>query len=441
MAPIEPASTGSDAANARHDAAAASNDRTGAVGESGAPRIDAATARPDAASALGVLGRFLVLGCVGFGGPTAHIALFERELVVRRRWIDARGFASLLALSIAIPGPSSSQLGFALGYQRAGLLGGVAATVGFTLPSLMLMTCAVLGLSHAADARTAGWMLGLHAAAAGVVMLAIIAMARSHLAGPGRATIAALATIVALTSQAPWLPIATIASAACLGLLLRPDALPHEEPPPLRTPSRATTTVAAVLLVVLLASSFVLSNTPDRGARLLAALIQAGSLVIGGGHVVLPLLERSVVDAGLLDQSLFAGAYALSQAVPGPLFSIASFLGATHGLPGGNLSLFAWSAACTTALMLPGMLILLVTMRGWHGLAAWRSAGRMLAGVAAAVAGLLAAAWIDPIARSLDWGDRTTVPCIVVVVVLSRLRVPMPIVIALCAGVGWLLGP
>jgi chromate transporter len=409
--------------------------------EPGTTRVDAATARRDAVNALGVLGRFLVLGCVGFGGPTAHVALFERELVVRRRWIDPHGFASLLALSIAIPGPSSSQLGFALGYQRAGLLGGLAATVGFTLPSLVLMTCAVLGLSHAADARAAGWMLGLHAAAAGVVMLAIIAMARSHLVGTGRASVAVLATIVALTCHAPWLPIATIAAAACLGLLLSPDARPHEAPPPLRMPSRATTAVAAVLLTALVAGSLVLSTMPDRGARLLAALIQAGSLVIGGGHVVLPLLERSVVDAGLLDQSLFAGGYALSQAVPGPLFSIASFLGATHGLPGGHLALFAWSAACTTALMLPGMLILLVAMRGWHGLAAWSGAGRMLAGVAAAVTGLLAAAWIDPIASSLDWGGRTTVPCILVVVVLSRLRVPMPIVIALCAGMGWLLGP
>lgn len=402
---------------------------------------DPATPTGDARTALGVLGRFLVLGCIGFGGPTAHIALFERELVVRRRWLDPRAFASLLALSIALPGPSSSQLAFAIGHQRAGLPGAVAAAVGFTLPSMLIMTGAVLGLSHAADARSAGWMLGLHAAAAGVVMVAIVAMARSHLVGPGRTAIAVLATIAALVFDAPWLPVATIATAAALGQLLTPDARPREELPQLRLPSRSEATAAGAILAVLLAGSFVFAAMPDRGARLLAALIQAGSLVIGGGHVVLPLLERSVVDAGLLDQSLFAGGYALTQAVPGPLFSIASFLGATHGLPGGSASLLAWSAACTVALMLPGMLMLLVAMRGWHGLATWSGAARSLAGIAAAVTGLLAAAWIDPIATTLDWRGAVTIPCVLIIVASVRLRVPIPIAIALCAGWGWLLGP
>lgn len=400
---------------------------------------DPANLRSDARTALGVLGRFLILGCIGFGGPTAHIALFERQLVVRRRWLDPTAFASLLALSIALPGPSSSQLAFALGHQRAGMLGALAAAVGFTLPSMLLMTGAVVGLSFAADARSAGWMLGLHAAAAGVVMLAVIAMARSHLVSPGRAAIAAGATIAALGCHAPWLPIATIVLAACLGQLLSPDARPHDEAPSLRLPSRAATVMAGVLLVALIAGSFVLSILPDRGARLVAALIQAGSLVIGGGHVVLPLLERSVVDAGLLDQSLFAGGYALTQAVPGPLFSIASFLGATHGLPGGTASLLVWSIVCTTALMLPGMLMLLLAMRGWHGLAAWSGTSRALSGVAAAVTGLLAAAWIDPIATTLDWRSSVTVPGILIIVASVRLRLPIPLAIVGCAAWGWLM--
>ncbi|MBM4110390.1 MAG: chromate efflux transporter [Phycisphaerae bacterium] len=395
----------------------------------------------DARTALGVLGRFLVLGCIGFGGPTAHIALFERELVVRRRWIDPRSFASLLALSISLPGPSSSQLAVAIGHQRAGMLGAVAAAVGFTVPSTLLMIGAVVGLSHAADARSAGWMLGLHAAAAGVVLVAIIAMARSHLVGPGRTTIAVMATVAAIAFHAPWLPIATIAVAACLGQLLSPDARPHDDAPPLRVPSRAATVVAGVLVVALISGSIVLSTLPDGGARLVAALIQAGSLVIGGGHVVLPLLERSVVDAGLLDQSLFAGGYALAQAVPGPLFSIAGFLGATHGLPGGATALVVWSAICTIALIAPGLLMLLVTLRGWHGLAAWSGAARSLAGVAAAVTGLLAAAWIDPIATALDWRSGVTIPCVMIIVASARLRVPIPVAIALCAAWGWLLGP
>jgi len=402
---------------------------------------DPATPTRDARTALGVLGRFLVLGCIGFGGPTAHIALFERQLVVRRRWLDPTAFASLLALSIALPGPSSSQLAFALGYQRAGMLGALAAVIGFTLPSMLLMTGAVVGLSHAADARSAGWMLGLHAAAAGVVMVAVIGMARSHLVGPGRAAIAAAATLAALACHAPWLPIATIAMSACLGQLLSPDARPSEDAPRIRLPSRAVTATAGLLLAVLAVGSFVLSAMPDRGAHLVAALIQAGSLVIGGGHVVLPLLERSVVDSGLLDQSLFAGGYAMTQAVPGPLFSIATFLGATHGLPGGTMSLLVWSAACTAALMMPGMLMLLVAMRSWHGLAAWSGAARSLAGVAAAVTGLLAAAWINPIATTLDWRSVVTIPCVLIIVASVRLRVPIPIAIALCAGWGWLLGP
>lgn len=403
-------------------------------------QADQATPPSDARAAIGVLGRFLVLGCIGFGGPTAHVALFERDIVVRRRWLDPRAFASLLALSIALPGPSSSQLAFALGHQRAGILGAVAAAIGFTLPSMLLMIGAVVGLSHAADARSSGWMDGLHAAAAGVVMVAIVAMVRSHLVGPGRTAIAVLATIAALVFDAPWLPVATIAVAAALGQLLAPDARPREELPQLRLPSRGEATAAGAILAVLLAGSFVLAAMPDRGTRLVAALVQAGSLVIGGGHVVLPLLERSVVDAGLLDQSLFAGGYALTQAVPGPLFSISSFLGATHGLPGGTAALVAWSTACTIALMLPGMLMLLVCMRGWHGLAAWPGAGRSLAGVAAAVTGLLAAAWIDPIAMSLEWRGSVTVPCVLIVIAAARLHVPIAIAIAACAAWGWLLG-
>jgi chromate transporter len=402
---------------------------------------DRATPTGDARSALGVFGCFLVLGFIGFGGPTAHIALFERGLVTRRRWIDPRAFASLLALSIALPGPTSSQLAFALGHQRAGLPGALAAAVGFTLPSMLIMTGAVVGLSHAADARSAGWMLGLHAAAAGVVMAAVVAMARSHVIGPGRCAIAAAATVAALACDATWLPVVTIAAAACLGLLLAPDAQPDDQTPPLRLPSRAAMVTAGVLLVAMIAGSFLLGAMPDRGARLVAALIQAGSLVIGGGHVVLPLLERSVVDAGLLDQSLFAGGYALTQAVPGPLFSIASFLGATHGLPGNSLSLLVWSVACTVAVMLPGMLMLLMSLRGWHGLATWSGAARSLAGVAAAVTGLLAAAWIDPIATTLDWRGAVTIPCVLIIVMSARLRVPIPIAIVTCAGWGWLLSP
>lgn len=401
---------------------------------------DPANPTSDAHAALGVLGRFLVLGCIGFGGPTAHIALFERDIVVRRRWLDPRAFASLLALCMALPGPSSSQLAFALGHQRAGLLGALAAAVGFTLPSMLLMTGAVVGLSYAADARSSGWMDGLHAAAAGVVMIAVVAMARSHLVGVGRTSIAVLATIAALLCHEPWLPIATIALAAGLGQLLSPDARPHEEASALRLPSRAAASMAGVLLVALIAGSFALGTMVDPGSRLVAALIQAGSLVIGGGHVVLPLLERSVVDPGLLDQSLFAGGYALSQAVPGPLFSLASFLGATHGLPGGNASLILWSALCTTALMAPGMLMVLIALRHWHGLAAWSGASRSLAGVAAAVTGLLAAAWIDPIAASLAWRGKVTIPCVLIMIAAARLRVPIPLAIMTCAAWGWLLG-
>ena len=312
----------------------------------------------------------------------------------RRRWLDEHAFAELVAVTNLLPGPSSSQLGIAIGTLRAGPPGGVAAWVGFTLPSAAAMAALGLGIGRA-DVSDAGWLQGLELAAAAVVLTAVIAMARSLAPDLPRLAVAAGAAAVALLVAGPLGQTLTIVAAGVLGALafrrlVQPVTLD------LRLPfgPRAAAACLAALAVLLVGLPVVRDVTGSQAAALAAAMTRAGTLVFGGGHVVLPLLDESVVEPGWVDEEEFLAGYGAAQAVPGPLFTFSAYLGAVerpepNGVPGAVLAL--------VAIFLPSFLLLGGVLPLWSSLRRRASLQAALVGVGAAVVGLLAAAFWDPV--------------------------------------------
>ena len=339
----------------------------------------------------------LRLGLTSFGGPVAHIGYFRDEYVGRRRWLDEHAFGELVAVTNLLPGPSSSQLGIAIGTLRAGSLGGLAAWLGFTLPSAAAMTALGLGIAGA-DVSGAGWLHGLELAAVAVVLAAVIAMARTLAPDLPRLALAVATSAVALLVTGPLAQTLTILAAGIFGAIafrrfVRPVAFD------LRWPLGPRAAIACLLtLAVLLVGLPVLRNSTDsHAAALTAAMTRAGTLVFGGGHVVLPLLDASVVEPGWVGQEEFLAGYGAAQAVPGPLFTFSAYIGAVqspepNGVPGAALALVAIFAP--SFLLLGGVLPLWARARRYPALQA------AVVGIGAAVVGLLAAAFWDPVLTS-----------------------------------------
>ena len=277
-----------------------------------------------------VLGVAARLGITSFGGPIAHLGYFHEEYVVRRKWIDEKSYADLVALCQMIPGPASSQLGIAIGIERAGLLGGVAALIGFTLPSAIALTGFAL-LVHGSVVGTAGWLHGLLVVAVAVVAQAVWSMSRTLTPDAPRASIAFSAAIVSILLPASLTQILLIVAGAIVGLLLlRTDT---EDKPNRPTSIETTGRVAAIaclaLFVLLLIGLPVLrAAMHSQWIALIDSFYRSGSLVFGGGHVVLPLLQREVVPTGWISNESFLAGYGAAQAVPGPLFAFSAYLGA-----------------------------------------------------------------------------------------------------------------
>lgn len=340
---------------------------------------------------------FLRLGLTSFGGPVAHLGYFREAFVVRRRWLRDDAYADLVALCQFLPGPASSQVGMALGLQRAGLPGLLAAWCGFTLPSAVLLVAFALLVSGTPDLADAGWLLGLQAAAAAVVAQAVLGMARSLTPDRRRATIAAAAAIVVLLVPGPGPQVALIAVCGVVGAVwLRGVVAPPEDVADADVAVRLPRWVAVSALVafaaLLVAAPVAASGTG--AVRLFGVFAQAGSLVFGGGHVVLPLLESQTVATHLVGHADFLAGYGAAQAVPGPLFTFAAYLGAVaDGSPSGLLG----AAVALVAIFLPAALLVIGALPFWHVLRALPWARRVLAGVNAGVVGLLAAALWDPV--------------------------------------------
>jgi len=331
--------------------------------------------------------KFLALGCVSFGGPAAHIGYFRIAFVQKLNWIDNDSYAKLVALSQFLPGPGSSQVGFAIGLRRAGIFGGVAAFLGFTLPSfLLLYLLAVIGLDASDHGVFTGIIVGLKLLAVVVVADACISMFKSFCQDKLSISLAVGATILLLVYPSLWTQMAILIIAGCMGACFR-----RTERVEVRSNKRLRISLVPFILFLVIFIGLPLLATNNQILKLFSDFYYAGSLVFGGGHVVLPLLQQSVGDAISTDQ--FLTGYAAAQAVPGPMFSLATYLGASL-LPDNQ---FLAATVATIAIFSPGFLLILALQNTWESLTNIPSIEGAVAGINAAVVGLLLAALYQPI--------------------------------------------
>jgi chromate transporter len=380
-----------------------------------------------------VLLAFLRLGLTSFGGPVAHVGYFRDEFVMRRRWLDDRAYADLVALCQFLPGPASSQVGIAIGLSRAGYLGALAAWTGFTLPSAVAMVMFAYGV-RALGGGGAGWLHGLKVAAVAVVAQAVLGMMRSLVPDRERASVAVAATILVLAFPTAWGQIGAIVLGGLAGVLLL-RAVPGGEHAALPLAVRRTTGAGllATFFVLLIALPLIASATTSHTVKLFDAFYRAGSLVFGGGHVVLPLLQASVVPPGWISNDAFLAGYGAAQAVPGPLFTFAAYLGAAMSpQPNGWLG----GVICLVAVFLPSFLLVIGTLPFWEELRQRPTAQAALLGVNAAVVGLLLAALYRPVWTSaIDNAADFALAC-AAFLLLFMWRAPPWLVVVLCALAG-----
>jgi chromate transporter len=376
---------------------------------------------------------FLKLGISSFGGPIAHIGYFREEFVVRRRWLDEQAFVDLVALCQFLPGPASSQTGFSIGLIRAGYAGALAAWTGFTLPSAIIMVLFAYGAGAVGGSLGTGLLHGLKLVAVAIVAQAVWGMARTLCPDRQRASIAALSALIILFSISSIAQIGAIALGGILGLWLCRGAPPPAEGHIHMPVSRRAGLVALTAFFVLLAGLPIAQHlTHSSGVARFDAFYRSGALVFGGGHVVLPLLREAFVTPGWVSDDTFLAGYGAAQAVPGPLFTFAAYLGfvvqpSPHGLPGAALGLFG--------IFLPGMLILVGALPFWDSFRKRESAQAVMRGVNAAVVGLLGAALYNPL-----WTTSVKTPgdfgiALVGFVLLTAWRAP-PLVVVIVSAVG-----
>jgi chromate transporter len=384
-----------------------------------------------------VLVVFLRLGLTSFGGPIAHLGYFQNEFVVRRRWLDDRTYADLVALCQFLPGPASSQVGIAVGLLRAGYAGALAAWTGFTLPSAIALVLFALGIKYLGDVSGAGWLHGLKVVAIAVVAQALLSMMRSLTPDRMRATIAIAATVLVLAVPSAWGQIGAIVLGGIWGVLvLRIDAPAENAHVPLRVSRRTGAIVLLIFFALLIGLPLLASTTVSQTAQLFDAFYRAGSLVFGGGHVVLPLLQASVVPPGWVTNDAFLAGYGAAQAVPGPLFTFAAYLGAVIG-PGPNGLLGA--VICLVAIFLPSFLLVIGALPFWEQLRRLPTAQALLHGVNASVVGLLLAALYSPVWTAGIKGPYDFALAVVAFLLLFMWRMPPWLVVVLSAFGGGLI--
>ncbi len=380
---------------------------------------------------------FLKLGLTSFGGPVAHLGYFRNELVGRRKWLADDEYADLVALSQFIPGPASSQVGFGIGLHRAGPLGAIAAFIAFTFPSVILLVAFAYSASLFQGVIGSGMLAGLKIVAVAIVAQAVWGMARALAPDPQRAGIAVIAVGTVLLIGGSLGQIAAIAIGALVGLLVR-NAGTHTTSSMLRFPvSRTAGWICLTLFAVLLIATPLLATSTGSGAlNLFATFYGAGALVFGGGHVVLPLLQTGVVETGWVGSSQFLEGYGAAQAVPGPLFTFAAYLGtiASEG-PGG----IAGAAIALAGIFLPGFLLLTGVLPFWNTLRTRPWAGAFTRGANAAVVGILAAALYDPVFTTAITGPAQFSLGLLCFVMLIAWKAPPWSVVAVGAGGGIIL--
>jgi chromate transporter len=382
-------------------------------------------------SPVEVLQASLLLGLTSFGGPIAHLGYFNREYVQKRRWLSAEEYAALVSLCQLLPGPTSSQVGFLIGLRRAGIFGALAAWVGFTLPSAVLMYAFAILAPYTPGPLMQALLHGLMLTAVAVVSQAVWSMARSLCPDWQRAAIAlGAAALLAFHSNATLQLLALAGGAIAGSIVCRKLKFAVIVLPPATHP-RAAWIALTVFCGLLIALPGLSAFAPHGPIALASIFYRAGALVFGGGHVVLPLLQSALSSGQWISNEGFLAGYGFAQAMPGPLFTVAAYLGAASAPTGASLP---WAVLALLAIFLPGLLLSLVGLSLWSQLARVPSALAMLAGVNAAVVGLLGAALYNPIALTAIQSAFDAAIIIVGFVLLQWRRVPPILVAALCVA-------
>lgn len=371
---------------------------------------------------------FLKLGLTSFGGPVAHIGYFRAEFVERRRWLEEARFADLVTLSQFLPGPASSKVGFGVGLQRAGWMGAFAAWAGFTLPSAAALILFAFGVSKWTGLANSSALHGLKLVAVAVVAQAVGGMARTLCPDRIRVILAIAAALISLGVQTGSGQILAIVMGMLVGrLAVRPSKVNTSAHESYGVSRRTGAVLLCVFVALLIGLPAIAARAEYSILSAVAAFYQVGSLVFGGGHVMLPLLQAAVVPAGLVSADTFLTGYGAVQAVPGPLFTFAAYLGAVMAAPLGGV---AGGMILLVAIFVPGFLLFAGVMPFWEALRRRQSARQAIAGVNAAVVGILAAALYDPVWTSAvhSWKDLSLVLAAISLLVLIRL--PPLVVIA-----------
>lgn len=389
--------------------------------------------------AWGIFWIFLRLGLTSFGGPIAHLAYFREEFVNRRRWLSERSYAELVALCQFLPGPASSQVGMALGLSRCGYRGAFAAWAGFTLPSAIALILFALGMSSHGAAIPAGALHGLTVVAVAIIAQAVWGMARHLCTDAPRITIMVLAACIALLAPSPLGQAGIIAAAGVAGLLLfKPAAAKDHDPLPVTfaVTQRAGALWLTLFFALLIGLPLVAAWLPSPTMAYVSAFFQSGALVFGGGHVVLPLLHATAVVPGWVSNEAFLAGYGAAQAVPGPLFTFAAFLGASlSAAPSGWIG----GMVCLCAIFAPSFLLVSGSLPFWARLRHNARAQAALMGVNAAVVGLLLAALYHPAWTSAIQQPRDFGLAVVALLALMVWRLPPWLVVLGASVAGWLL--
>jgi chromate transporter len=377
---------------------------------------------------------FLKLGLTSFGGPVAHLGYFRSEFVERRKWLSEDRYADLVGLCQFLPGPASSQVGIAIGLLRGGYLGALAAWTAFTLPSAMALILFAYGLAAVGSDWGGGWLHGLKVAAVAVVAMAILGMARTLTPDRVRASVAILAAVVAIVVPSAWGQIGGILLGGVVGLLCIRGARPIDETVLPLPVSRSAGIAALLVFAALLGGLPVLAGATDSAfLKLFDTFYRVSSFVFGGGHVVLPLLKTEVVPTWVSNDAFLAG-YGATQAVPGPLFTFAAYLGTVIG---------GWRVAlvCLAGIFLPSFLLVIGVLPFWDALRKQAAAQAALAGINAAVVGLLLAAFYDPVWTSGITNRFDYALGVAAFVLLFVWKMPPWLVVVLCGVAGQVLLP
>ncbi|WP_434033907.1 chromate efflux transporter [Cupriavidus sp. a3] len=378
---------------------------------------------------------FLRLGLTSFGGPIAHLGYFRDEFVTRRQWLTERSYADLVALCQFLPGPASSQVGMALGLSRSGYAGALAAWAGFTLPSAIALILFALGIASYGDAMPSGLLHGLKVVAVAVVAQAVWGMARNLCPDALRVTIMAAATCFVLLLPSAWGQVGAIAIAAIIGLLLfKPQPGAAHDPLPIVMRSRVGIFWLTLFFALLMGLPLLAALFPNPALSMVDAFYRAGSLVFGGGHVVLPLLQAEVVPSGRVSNESFLAGYGATQAVPGPLFTFAAFLGASmNEAPTGWLG----GLICLLAIFAPSFLLVVGALPFWERLRRNPRTQAALFGINAAVVGLLLAALYQPVWTSAIHEPQDFGLALVALVALILWKLPPWLVVVGSGIAGW----